>query len=355
MKYLKILLLPISFLYGLITSVRNLLFDVGILPSSRFDIPVISVGNLSTGGTGKTPHVEYLINFLKKYNYNMGTLSRGYGRSTSGFCIADENYTSKHIGDEPLQMKLKFEDIVVAVDKKRVRGIKKLISRFPDVEVILLDDAYQHRYVKPGISILLTDYNKLYANDFMLPTGNLREWPSGAARADIVIVTKSPIILSPLDKRLLLNKLSLKPYQKIYFSYMKYGNFMPFLKTGEASLFSKKYYFENNYSVVLLTGIANSSNLERYTRERAREVIPVSFPDHHQFSVDDITRLKKIYDNIENPKKLVLTTEKDTMRLALPELKEILTGIPVFYMPLEVVFHQGDEEGFTQQILNHVK
>lgn len=281
MNLYKVLLLPISVLFGVIVAIRNLLFDFGILSSETFRTPVISVGNLSTGGTGKTPHVEYLIKLLKD-KYRVAVLSRGYGRRTAGFLIADESRTTKEIGDEPLQMKKKFKEAIVAVSNSRVKGINKLLELNPDINVILLDDAYQHRYVKPAISILLTDYSRLYANDFVLPSGNLREFPSGAERADIIIVSKTPPLFSPLDRRFLIDKINPKPYQKIFFSYTAYGEFIS-LKNGKLSPFGKSYYFSNNFYILLLTGIANSSNIAYYLKNQIDNLRHLSFPDHYRY------------------------------------------------------------------------
>ena len=206
MRFLQILLLPFAFCYGMIMLVRNLLFDLGVLPSEKFDIPVISVGNLSLGGTGKTPHIEYLIRLMGDRMLT-ATLSRGYGRESKGFILASRRSNVKYIGDEPLQFVKKFHNIKVAVDEKRVRGIHKLMDKFPDLGLVLLDDAFQHRWVKPGISILLTDYHQLFTEDHVVPSGRLREFRSGAKRADVIIVTKTPKVFSPITRRRILEDL----------------------------------------------------------------------------------------------------------------------------------------------------
>jgi tetraacyldisaccharide 4'-kinase len=353
MKLIQILLLPLSILYGIILAIRNLLFDFGFLPAKAFKVPVISVGNLSTGGTGKTPQIEYLAGLLKK-QYHVASLSRGYGRKTSGFLIAGESSAASDIGDEPLQIKKKNPEITVAVCSSRAKGIKKLLALEHPPEIILLDDAFQHRYVKPSISILLTDYSLLYTDDMVLPSGRLREFKSGSSRADIIIVTKTPAIFSPLDRRFLIEKINPKPYQKVFFSYTKYGSHLISVADGSPSEFEKEYYFEN-FAVLLLTGIANTTNLEYYLKEKVKNYRHQAFPDHHAFSTKDLNQIKNLFDNIAEEKKAILTTEKDAMRLQAPHLKEALAGLPVFFLPIQVQFHGSDGEEFNQIILQHVR
>ncbi|HET6244870.1 MAG: tetraacyldisaccharide 4'-kinase [Bacteroidetes bacterium] len=353
MKFYQILLIPVSFLYGIILLIRNLFFDFGLLTEKKFKTPIISIGNLSTGGTGKTPHIEYLVRLLKE-NFNPSVLSRGYGRKSSGFILADETKNASDIGDEPLQIKNKYNNVVVAVCNSRVSGINKLLAAHPEIDTILLDDAYQHRYVKPGISILLTDYSKLYANDFVLPSGNLREFSSGASRADIIIVSKTPQIFSPLDRRFLTNKLNPKPYQKIFFSYTAYGDLVS-LKTRKVSPFDKEYYFDKNFAILLITGIANSANMVYYLENKSKEVRHIAFSDHYKYNQKDLEQIKNLFDNIAAQNKIIITTEKDAMRLAMPELKEITEKLPIFYIPIEIKFHGQDEQTFNQHIVSYVK
>ena len=264
MRFIQFLLLPFSLLYGMVMLVRNMLFDLGVIPSEKFSIPVISVGNLSMGGTGKTPHIEYLIRLLYG-NYFVATLSRGYKRESKGFILANKESNVNDIGDEPLQYLRKFEQVKVAVDEKRVRGIHYLMEKFPGIDVILLDDAYQHRYVKPGLSILLTDYRHLYINDHMVPSGTLREFTIGANRADIIIITKTPKIFSPITRRRILEDLHPKPFQKVFFSYLTYPEPIPVFDDSSL-VFPSKLSF-----ILLFTGIANNyplvEHLERFTSE----------------------------------------------------------------------------------------
>jgi len=354
MKFLKILLLPISYLYGSLVFLRNKMYDLGIKRSREFQKPaVISVGNLTVGGTGKTPHIEYLIRLLKDL-YKIATLSRGYGRDTSGFVLANETYSTSEIGDEPRQFKHKFKDLIVAVDTSRVRGIKKLCEINPEIQIVLLDDAFQHRAIKPSLSILLTEYNHFFYNDVMLPSGKLREFKSGYKRADIIIVTKTPQIFSPLDKRLIIRNIEPKEYQKVYFSFLKYGKPIAF-PAPENKLSNTINPLEKNSTIILLTGIANPEPLEEYLKTKVKEVISFSFPDHHEYSYDDLDKLQKLFNNIVQGNKIIITTEKDTMRLDKPGLKEQLNQLPLFYIPIEVGFHQNDEDELIKQIGNHVR
>jgi tetraacyldisaccharide 4'-kinase len=345
MKLLRILVFPLAILYGIITWLRNKLYDIGFFSSTSFDLPVISVGNLSVGGTGKTPHIEYLIRLLSKKNF-IATLSRGYGRSSPGFIIATENSTSTEIGDEPLQFKKKFGDkVIVAVDRKRVHGIKKLIQLQPSPSVILLDDAFQHRAVTPSISIMLSDYSHIYLDDNMLPTGTLREFKSGVKRADIIVITKTPAGFSPLERKRLIKEIIPRPYQRIYFSYIAYGDPLP-VNAANADTIE----LDKETSAVLITGIANPSPLEEHLSKKLKDLVTLRFPDHHEYSAADLEKLQKIFDNIAAGKKIILTTEKDAMRLS-----ERLSGLPLFYIPIEVRFHDRDGEDFDKQILDHVR
>ncbi len=353
MKFLKFILFPFSILYGLLLFMRNKLYDWRFFSSTEFKIPTISVGNLCVGGTGKTPHIEYLIRLMSP-ELKAAALSRGYGRKTKGFVLADLKSTAADIGDEPLQFANKFKNIPVAVDANRVRGVKKIMSLFPSVQTILLDDAFQHRSIKPGLSIVLTDFSKLYLNDFVMPTGTLREFSSGIKRADIIIVTKCPKVLLPIERKRLINEIRPLPYQNIYFSYIKYGEFLP-LHSETINPFSKEYYFERHYSVVLLTGIANTQPLEYYLKDKVKTIIPVKFPDHHAYTKNDLEEVKKNFDNIASSNKIIVTTEKDAMRLKDPQFSDILSHLPLFYMPIEIDFYDTNKNEFNEQILHYVR
>lgn len=348
-KLLSILLYPVSILYGIVTYIRNKFYDFEILKSVEFTLPVIAVGNLNVGGVGKTPHVEYLIRLLS--DYKLATLSRGYKRTTKGFIKADSNSSIADIGDEPLQYQSKFNDIIVAVDEKRVHGIQTIKKLSPETKIIILDDAFQHRAVKPGINILVTDYSKLYIDDYMLPSGSLREWCIGSSRADIIIVSKTPDILSPLDRRRIKEELNPKPYQEVFFSYTKYGNLIPFT-TNALSL---DFQTQANCSVLLITGIAKPEPLYYHLKDQFNTIQHLEYPDHHNFSSQDIEQIKLSYSNLFGNNKLIITTEKDIMRLSLPEIKEQLDELPLFYLPIEVCFHGNDKDGFDNKILKYVK
>ncbi|MBI3511541.1 MAG: tetraacyldisaccharide 4'-kinase [Bacteroidetes bacterium] len=353
---LRLLAWPFSILYGLIVVIRNKLFDAGILPSTEIkSVSTIGVGNLTVGGTGKTPHVEYLVKLLRG-KYKVATLSRGYGRKTSGFILAKADSLTDEIGDEPMQFRHRFpEEVPVAVDGNRVHGVKKLLVNFPDRQVIILDDVFQHRRIKPGLQILLTDYALLYYEDRMLPTGNLREPRSGDKRADIIVVTKTPQMFSPLERKRIIKEIKPQPWQKVYFSWIRYGEFIPFGNVGELEIKPKEHFFENKFTIVLLTGIANSHSLEYFLKDKVTELIPYRFPDHHEFSPADLLRLQEIFKSAKSEKKIVLTTEKDAMRLRKPGLAEYIGDLPLYYIPIEIAFHDRDEESFNQQINDYVR
>jgi len=354
MKFLRIIAYPVSQLYGIVVYLRNKFYDLGIFPVKEFKLPVIAIGNLVTGGTGKTPHTEYLIRLLQE-KYSVATLSRGYRRTTPGFLIATGASTSLDIGDEPKQFKKKFPEITVAVDTKRVRGIKKLMESFSLLNVILLDDAFQHRSVSPGLSILLSDFNNLFYTDHLLPSGNLREFKSGFKRADIIVITKTPELLSPLERRRILKELNAQPYQHVYFSYIRYGDFIPLLQEKTQTVFTKDFYFERDYTILLMTGIANASSIEHYLTTKVKKVITVKFSDHHEYTMAELLRVKSMFEEIPGKNKIILTTEKDAMRFESPGITEIVNDLPVFYIPIEVEFHNKDKEDFNKQILDYVR
>lgn len=348
MRTIQILLLPVSCCYSWVMKIRNWLFDLSVLKSKTFDIPLISVGNLSFGGTGKTPHIEYLIRLLKD-RYLVGTLSRGYGRDSNGFIIASKRSNYKYIGDEPMQFVKKFSDIKVAVDGDRRRGIQLLTEKYPELNVILLDDAFQHRYVKPGISILLTDYLKLYSEDHVLPSGTLRESRCGAKRADLIIVTKTPKVFSPITRRRIIEDLNPTPEQKILFSYISYNEPVPVNEVPDTPLPARYSY------ILLFTGIANEYPIQEYLERKCTELVKIKFPDHHPYTIEDLNRIKAQFEDIPSQKKAIFTTEKDLMRLKTPELSAIIKTLPLFYLPMEIDFHGNDREVFDKTINNYVE
>ncbi len=328
--------------------IRNRLFDWGLLKSKKFDVPVVSIGNLSLGGTGKTPHVEYLIRLLTG-RYPIATLSRGYGRTSKGFVIGTKESTVKLVGDEPLQYVRKFERIRVVVDENRCRGVRSLLEKFPETGVVLLDDAFQHRWIKPGFSILLTDHFHLYTEDRVVPSGRLREFSRGASRADCIIVTKTPKIFSPISRRRIIDELKPKPHQQVFFSYIRYLDPVP-LRKDEPVPIPPKLSF-----ILLFTGIADNELLQEHLGRLCNDLTTIKFGDHHKYSKEDLQRIQKTYDGLPTQKKLLVTTEKDAMRLGLPELEPILSTMPIYYIPIEVELHEPDKQPFDQLILEYVK
>ncbi|MDP4292321.1 MAG: tetraacyldisaccharide 4'-kinase, partial [Bacteroidota bacterium] len=318
------------------------------LKSAEFKLPVISVGNLSAGGTGKTPHVEYLIRLLKD-RYKISVVSRGYLRKTKGFVLADIDSTVAQVGDEPMQYINKFENILVAVDENRKHGIQTLLEKQVGLQAVILDDAYQHRYVKPGLSILLTDFHSLYSNDYLLPAGRLREPVKGANRADIIIVTKTDPVFSPLSKRAVLEKLKPLPHQKVFFSYVTYGQ--PVSLYGDLPDLN----FNEINTVVLFAGIANPYPLEQYLKRLCSELVVVYFKDHHQFSDNDINTIISTYNDQFSKRKVLITTEKDAMRLHESSLKQMLKEIPIYYIPIEISFHFKEKGKFDKLITDFVE
>ena len=319
MNVLRKLLFPFAILYGIITSIRNFLFDKGILKSYTFDLPVIAVGNLSVGGTGKTPQIEYLIRLLSK-TYKVATLSRGYKRQSTGFILAEANSNASILGDEPFQFYEKFKEIQVAVDANRKNGIEQLLLQPEKPEVILLDDAFQHRKVKAGFYILLTSYGDLYANDCMLPTGNLRESRSGAQRANVIIVTKCPIGLSHDEQTDISNRLKINATQELYFTGIAYDAFV----YGEHH--KKQVHEIQVVAKVLVAGIAKPEPFFNYLKNA--DDVCLTFPDHHHFTEEDILEIKKVARG-----KSIITTEKDYVRL-----KGSLPSGQLFYLPIQSVF-----------------
>lgn len=344
-------LLPLSWLYGVGVRVRNWMFDIGILKSESYDTPVISVGNITVGGSGKTPHVEYLIDLLRKKE-KVAVLSRGYKRKSKGYVLAGKDATVPQIGDEPFQMHSKFNDIYVAVDSDRRRGINHIItdSDTSDTSVILLDDAFQHRYVKPGINILLVDYHRLIIYDRLLPAGRLREPKEGTARADIVIITKCPKDLKPMEFRVLKRALNLFPYQELFFTTLKYNDLTQVFGKRRRALED----IGNDTNVLLLTGIASPQQMIVDLQPMAKSITPMMFGDHHQFTDEDAERINAEFEAMPKPK-IIITTEKDSTRLgALTTLSDEVKK-SIYALPIEIKFMLGGEEEFNNKIISYVR
>ncbi len=346
---LNILLAPIALIYGLIIKIRNLLFDFKILKSVSFEKPIICVGNLTVGGTGKTPHVEYLIKLLST-KLNIATLSRGYGRKTKGFGYASNTSTSTEVGDEPLQIKLKYPSIQVTVDADRVSGITRLINENSNLDLILLDDAFQHRYVKPGLSILLIDFNRPITTDYFLPMGRLRDSVKEKRRADIVIISKCPFDLSPELRINLSKKLKLSPKQSIYFTTMVYGEPIPVFKKYRINLELKK-----EQEIYAFAGIANPTFFFSHLENKTNLIEKHIFPDHFTFTKNKIYPIFDSYLRSKANSKAIVTTEKDAARLrGIPSLDEEFKK-SIFYIPIEVKFVDDQEIIFNNQILNYAR
>lgn len=348
MKIFLFLLYPFALIYGIASFLRNLCYNWGIFKSTKFNFPIISVGNLSMGGTGKTPHIEYLIDLLKN-DFNIAIVSRGYKRKTKGFILAGDNSDAREIGDEPLQIKKKYKNITVAVDETRVRGINKVMKAAPKTELILLDDAFQHRSVKPGISILLTDFHKLYPEDYLFPVGTLREFRRGAQRADIIIVTKTGKVLSPITVRRIQQMIKPKEHQKLYFSHISYGKLLPL---PGLDIEPPK---ENISSILLFAGIANVYPLKEKLLNMANHLNTLVFGDHHNYSKSDYQNIRTKFENIFTQNKIIITTEKDAMRIAIPKIPDELAGLPIYYMPIKVKIHKEFRTDFNKQIKEYVR
>jgi tetraacyldisaccharide 4'-kinase len=335
MKFFRKLLFPFSLLYILVTSIRNWFYDIGIFKSYSFDIPIIAVGNLSTGGTGKTPQIEYLIRLLSK-NHKTAVLSRGYKRKSTGFVLANEFATVETLGDEPFQYYKKFKNIQVAVDSNRVNGINQLLSLSDKPQVILLDDAFQHRRIRAEYYILLTTFNDLYCDDYVLPVGNLRECIKGANRAKFIVVTKSPKNLGVEKQNEIEKKLKLNTNQKLFFSTINYDKIA----------FSKKSSILTTELLelpkLIIAGIAKPETFIKFVKNSDDEVL--IFPDHHDFSVADILEMQKKSKN-----KIIVTTEKDFVRL-----DEKLFNGNLFYLGIQIKFLKNKDD-FDDLILNFLK
>lgn len=333
LKSFRILLLPFALLYWLIISVRNFLYDKGIFQSASFGLPIICVGNLSVGGTGKSPMIEYLVVKLKD-KFNVATLSRGYKRKTRGYALANKSTTALDIGDEPMQFHLKFPDVPVAVGEERIVAIPQLLHDRPETEAVLLDDAFQHRTIKAGLNILLTDYNNLFTRDFYLPTGDLRDNKSSYKRAEIIIVTKCKADLSEGEKKKIVEEIMLLEHQHIFFTTIEYG--APYhIKSKKTIL------LDEQREVLLVSGIANPRPLKKMLESQSKVYYMMQYADHHIFSIDDLNDIKKKLETMEGKNKIILTTEKDAVRLLKFETE--ISDLPLYILPVRhhFLFNEG--------------
>lgn len=348
----KILLYPIAWLYGIVVYFRNQMYDLGLLKSKEFNVPIISIGNITVGGTGKTPHVEYLVNLLRN-KFEVATLSRGYKRKTKGFRYVETNSTAIEVGDEPLQIKNKFPEITVSVCEKRVVGAEKLLDlknkTIPDV--VLLDDAFQHRRITPGINILLIDYNRQIKEDKLLPVGRLREGVAQMRRANIIIFTKCPNEITPITRRILMKDVDLKPYQKLFFTTLNYQELEPVFG---ANKLNDDFYINNVFSLLIVTGIASPELVHNYLKQFSKQSEVLTFADHFNYMNEDILKITQKFESINSENKIIVTTEKDAMRLKdLKDLPDELKS-SLYYLPIKVKFLDNEGKEFNTKILNYV-
>jgi tetraacyldisaccharide 4'-kinase len=343
-------LYPLAWIYGRVTYLRNKLFDYGVLRSKSFDVPIICIGNLSVGGTGKTPHTEYLIRLLQE-RHSVAVLSRGYKRKSKGYILADEGSDAQTIGDEPYQMMSKFPNIRVAVDADRCHGVEQLLALPQRPDVILLDDAYQHRYVRAGLYILLTDYHRLFCDDAILPAGRLREAESGKSRAQIVVVTKCPQDISAEKCNDIERRLGLQTEQQLYFSSFCYVALQPLFPEDAVELPEL-----NETDILLVTGIASPKPLIEKLRGEVRSVQTLTFGDHHDFSDSDIAQIAERFAAMKSEgNKIIITTEKDSVRIKCRNFLIDSLKQHIFVQPIEVKILQKKQDSFNQNIIGYVR
>ena len=341
LKNFRYFLLPLSLGYGLIIWLRNWMYDKNILKSSSFNFPIICVGNIAVGGTGKTPMTEYLIRILKS-NYKVATLSRGYKRKTRGFAIANETTTALEIGDEPMQFHQKFPDITVAVGEERLVSIPELLQFSPDTQIIILDDAFQHRAIRAGLNLVLTEYKNLYTRDLMLPAGDLRDVKQSVKRANVIIVTKCKPNLGLEEKKALIQEIDPTSEQTLFFTEIIY--------TKPTHLFNKKETTINpDTDVLLICGIANPRPLKEFLTSRVHTYDMLRYPDHHIFNMDDLKEIREHFHQIKSANKLILTTEKDGVRMK--KFEQELADYPIYVLPIEHSFLFDDAERFRQLVM----
>ena len=344
LKPIRILLFPFSLVYAFVVKVRNWCFDKKLLSSASFNLPIICVGNLAAGGTGKSPMVELLIRVLKD-KYPIAVLSRGYKRKTRGYALANDATTALDIGDEPMQFHTKFPDVTIAVGEERIVAIPQLLHDRPETRTILLDDAFQHRSVRAGLNILLTDYSNLFTRDWWLPSGDLRDAPSSSKRADIIVVTKCPEALSDDERRAVVAEIGPLAHQQVFFSSIQYGAPYKIVGSGSAVI-------NEGVEVLLVTGIANPAPLKEWLDRRSKAYYEMAYGDHHIFSIDDLQAIFRRFEGITAERKLILTTEKDAVRLV--KFRQELAGWPFYVLPITPGFLFGDAPRFTELIITFI-
>ncbi|HOY07911.1 MAG TPA: tetraacyldisaccharide 4'-kinase [Saprospiraceae bacterium] len=340
---LRVLLLPFALLYGIGIGLRDLLYRIGVLRSVRFDLPVISVGNLSVGGAGKSPHIEYLLRWLGQY-IDVAVLSRGYGRKTTGYYPVTMLDSAEQVGDEPLQFKRKFPEAAISVSESRALGVPELVKNNPASQCVLLDDAFQHLAVTPGLNVLLTEFNRPFTRDWLLPSGRLREWRYGYRRADIIIITKCPADLTARQRRDMLLEIDPYHHQQVFFSKYEYGEAYHLMNPEIVKP------FDLQTDMLLVSAIANTDYLLNYLAGQARSVQTLEFTDHHYFKDEDLQEMKRRFERMDSKDKIIVTTEKDATRLELHRDFFIQHNLPVFVLPVQVAFCDEDEPGFQAAV-----
>jgi tetraacyldisaccharide 4'-kinase len=345
LKSFRVLLLPFAIIYGWIISIRNWMYNKNVLKSVQFNFPIICVGNLSLGGTGKSPMVEHLLSITAE-KYKMATLSRGYKRRTKGYALADSNTTALEIGDEPMQFHIKHPKVSVAVCERRIEAIPQLIQDIPNLQAIILDDAFQHREIIAGFNIILTDYNNLYCDDISFPTGDLRDERKSAKRANIIVVTKCPSNLSLEERDEIIEKLYPAQNQSIFFTSIAYETPYHIYNPNE------EWVLTINDEVLLVCGIANPLPLKEYLHEHSHTYYQLSYSDHHIFSIEDLNEIKERFEQINTKRKLILTTEKDAVRLV--KYTEELNQIPLYVLPIKPQFLFNTEQEFNRLVMDYL-
>lgn len=340
LRLLRVLLFPVAVLYGMVVKLRNYLYDKEIIKSTEFNFPVIVVGNLSVGGTGKSPMVEYLLQLLTS-RFKVASLSRGYKRKTRGYILAGENTTAIDLGDEPMQFHLKFPQVAVAVGEERAIAIPQILFDRPDTEVIIMDDAFQHRAVKAGFNILLTDFNNLFYKDYFLPTGNLRDARSRYKQADLIVVTKCSETITQEDKTKITERINPQPAQKVFFTGIKYG-------TPYHIITKEKIKVDNETDVLLACGIANPQTLKHYLLSRSATVDTIYYRDHYIFSIDDLKHIIARFNKIASQHKIIIVTEKDAVRLV--KFDAMLKDVPLYVLPIETSFLFNEAAQFDNEV-----
>jgi tetraacyldisaccharide 4'-kinase len=347
------LLTPFSWGFGAAVWLRNAAFNVGLLPQEEFDVPVVSVGNITVGGTGKTPHVEYIIEALYR-RYHVGVLSRGYKRNTKGFILASNNMTPRDIGDEPYQIFNKFTGLItLAVCENRRKGIRELLRIDPDINLILLDDAFQHRYVVPKVNIVLVDYNRPPYEDKLMPLGSLREPARNVLRGDMVVVTKCPSDITAMDIRMVKKNLGLFPYQGLFFSNIRYADPVPVFPVQSPQITSLQWLREDD-ALLCLTGIATPKPLVRYLRQYSTNIKVMHFDDHHFFTRRDFSDIFKVYNSLEGKRKFIITTEKDAVRIMNNPYFPPTRRHCIYYIPMKVGFLEMEGASFIEELVKRI-